>query len=179
MVSSPPDARRQQVLAQLAGGRASAVEQAGDRLLHADRHRRIGVDRLGEPPGKRAHLHPDHELVDQLAGARSGDVRTEDRAPAGVPQERPAGGDHLDEAARTPRDDRAIHRREGQRRDMHGVAMRAPRLRLGEADMRDLRLREDDPRNHSIRRRLLTLEGVVRGEPPLVGGHVGERQRAR
>ena len=45
--------------------------------------------------------------------------------------------------------------------------------------MRDLRLREDDPRDHSVRRRLLTPEGVVRGEPSLIGGHVSERQRAR
>ena len=46
------------------------------------------MDRLGEPPAERMHLHPDHELVDQLAGARTGDVSAENRAAAGMPEER-------------------------------------------------------------------------------------------
>ena len=77
------------VLAHLPGGGSSGVEQTGDRLLHAHGHGWVRVHGLCQPAAERVELHPDDELVNQLAGARADDVRADDRAASGVTNHRP------------------------------------------------------------------------------------------
>ena len=47
------------------------------------------MDRLCQPAAERMELHPDDELVNQLACARPDDVRADDRAASGVTNHRP------------------------------------------------------------------------------------------
>ena len=123
-----------------------------------DRHGAVEIG-LGRP-----HLHRDADELNHLAGIRADDVATDDLLAVPIDHELHEG------SGRAPREGRT-HRPETGLVDIDSRASHA-RLRLGQADDTDLRLREHSRRHVTvIDPRRLAAEDAVGKSVPLANGN--------